>query len=193
MDLKEQFHLQQLAKGDRESFVFFHKQYQSKVYYYCLKFVGRQEVAEELTSDVFVKLWEKRHKLRTDISLQGLLYKISRDHALSYLRQIARHTEQRKAFIENYLLTHSNPTEESLFLKEGLEIAERAIDRLPPKCRQVFRLRYLDGLSLHQISGKLQISTNTVQNHLQKGTRLVKGYLEEHSDLVFFLLFVPFF
>ncbi|PHN07062.1 RNA polymerase sigma factor [Flavilitoribacter nigricans] len=190
MDLKEQFHLQQFAKGDKKSFVYLHERYQSKVYYYCLKFVGNREVAEEITSDVFVKLWQKREELRDDITVSGLLFKITRDYALSYLRQVARNADLKKAFIESYFNALNNPVEEQIYLKEGMAIAKRAIDTLPPKCRQVFRLRYLDGLSLSQIAEELHISTNTVQNHLQKGTRIVRGYLQEHSDLVFSILLI---
>lgn len=188
MDLKEQFHLTRFAKGNKQSFVYLHERYQSKVYYYCLKFVGKQEIAEEITSDVFVKLWQKREEVKTDTPIGGLLMKITRDYSLSYLRQVAKNTDRRKAFIDNYFQNLSSPVEEQIYLKEGLAIADQAIENLPPKCRQIFRLRYLDGLSLKQIAEELHISTNTVQNHLQKGTRIVKGYLQEHSDLVFTIL-----
>lgn len=188
MELKEQFHLERFIKGDKQSFVYLHGRYQSKVYFYCLKFVGKPEIAEEITSDVFVKLWQKREDIRTDTDISGLIFKISRDYALSYLRRVARQADLRKAFIDTYLESITNPVEEQLYLQEGMAIADRAIETLPPKCQQVFRLRYLDGLSLSQIAEELHISTNTVQNHLQKGTRIVKSYLQEHSDLVFSIL-----
>lgn len=188
MDLKERIHLQRLGEGNKASFVYFHRQYQSRVYHFIYKFVRSREVSEEITSDVFVKLWEKRQELRTDIAPDRLLFKIAKDFCLSYLRKLARNADLRQTFVETYLAQTSNTVEEEIYLREGLRIADKAIDQLPPKCRQVFRLRYLDGLSLNQIAEELQISTNTVQNHLQKGTRLVKGYLQEHSDLVFLLI-----
>lgn len=185
MDLKERIHLQRLSEGNKASFVYLHRQYQSRVYHFTYKFVRNREVSEEITSDVFVKLWEKRSEVRTDIAPDRLLFKIAKDFCLSHLRRIARHADLRKHFVETYLAQITNPVEEEIYLKEGMKIADQAIEQLPPKCRQVFRLRYLDGLSLNQIAEELHISTNTVQNHLQKGTRLVKGYLQEHSDLVF--------
>jgi RNA polymerase sigma-70 factor (ECF subfamily) len=176
------------VNGNKQSFVYLHEKYQSKVYFYCLKFVGNREVAEEITSDVFVKVWQKREEIQTDLNFSGLLLKITRDFALSYLRRVARNADQRKAFIDHYFQCLNSPVEEQIYLKEGMAIADRAIENLPPKCRQVFRLRYLDGLSLKQIAEELHISTNTVQNHLQKGTHIVKSYLQEHSDLVFTFL-----
>ena len=137
-----------------------------------------------------MKLWQKRAQLRSDIYIGGILFKITRDFCFSYLRKVARNADLRKAYIERYTAPTANPIEEDLYLQDGLKIAGKAIESLPPKCRQVFHLRYRDGLSLSQIANELHISTNTVQNHLQKGTRLVKGYLQDHSDLVFTLLFL---
>ena len=190
MDSKEKHNLQQLAGGDKDSFIWIHKRYQSKVYHYALKLVRRREVAEEITSDVFVKLWKKRTTLLHNISVEGLLFKITRDYCVSYLRKIARNTAQRQAFIDHYFEDLSNKIEADIAFKEGLAIAQAAIEKLPPKCRTVFRLRYFNDLSLRQISEELNISTNTVQNHLTKGTQIVKAYLKSNSDLVFLLIFL---
>lgn len=192
MDLQEKFHLQRLAEGNRESFVHLHKKYQSQVYHFGLKFVQSPEVMEEITSDVFVKLWEKRDQLRTDIPVGPLLCKITKDLAFSHLREVSRHADRRQAFIEHYLARMDNPIEGDLFIKEGLKIASEAIDSLPPKCREVFLLRYMEGLSLLEIAAQLNISTNTVQNHLLKGTRIVRMYLQKHADLVFSAILLQF-
>jgi RNA polymerase sigma-70 factor (ECF subfamily) len=191
MELKERIHLQRLTEGDKASFVYFHQQYQSRVYHFIFKFVRSREVSEEITSDVFVKLWQKREALKADVPLDGLLFKIAKDFCLSYLRQVAKKSDLRKQFVETYLAQTSNTVEDELYLREGMKIAGKAIDQLPPKCQQVFCLRYRDGLSLNQIAEELHISTNTVQNHLQKGTQMVKIYLREHSDLVFLMIISP--
>jgi RNA polymerase sigma-70 factor (ECF subfamily) len=187
MDLQEKLHLIQLSRGNMESFVYFHKKYQAKVYQYSLRFVRNKEIAEEITSDVFLKLWEKRTQLKTDNSLDGLIFKITKDYSISYLRKVAKSKSLRNLYIQNYLSSTVNPIEEAYFLRENLAIATAAIEQLPPKCKEVFRLRYMDNLSLIQIAEKLKISSNTVQNHLQKGKQIVKSYLQQHSDLVLFI------
>ena len=173
------------STGDKESFVFLHRKYQSKIYHYCQRLVRNEAVAQEITSDVFIRLWAKRADILAGQSLSGLLFKITKDLSVSYLRKVARDAALRKAYIENYFESLTNPIEEQIFLKEGLQIANQAIENLPPKCRLVFRLRYFSGLSLQQIAEELDISINTVQNHLTKGTRTVKAYLQANSDLVF--------
>lgn len=185
MESEERYHLQRLAQSSKESFVFLHRMYQSRVYHYCLRLVQQREAAEELCSDVFVKLWQKRAMLRADLPLGGLLFKISRDACLTYLRQVASQADLRAGFIEHYLRGVSDPALElDIYHYEGMALAEQAIEGLPPRCQQVFRLRYTKGLSLQEIADRLQISTNTVQNHLLKGTRTVREFLQRHADIV---------
>ena len=139
--------------------------------------------------DVFLKLWEKRAKLITDRSVNGILFKITRDFSLTYLRRVAKDARLRKEFVENYMLSVDNcPVEEQIFMKEGMKMAKQAIDGLPPRCRQVFQLRYSEELSLQQIAEELNISINTVKKQLRKGTHTVKDYLRANADLVFFLI-----
>lgn len=189
MSPQEHHHLIHLSRGSKESLAFFHREYRSKVFHYCHKFVRDREVAQELCLDVFLKLWEKRSKLDTDRSVNGLLFKISRDYSLTYLRKVARSERLRKEFVENYILSVENcPVEEQIFMKEGMKIAKKAIDGLPPRCRQVFQLRYSEERSLKQIAEELNISINTVKKQLRKGTHIVKDYLRANADLVFFFI-----
>lgn len=191
MNPQEHHHLIHLSKGNKESLAFFHREYRAKVFHYCFRFVRDREVAQEITLDVFLKLWEKRAKLEQDRSVNGLLFKITRDFSLTYLRKVAKDDRKRKEFVDHYMVSVENcPVEEQIFMKEGLKIAKQAIDGLPPRCRQVFQLRYGEDLSLKQIADELNISIHTVKKQLRKGTHTVKDYLRAHADLVFsFILF----
>lgn len=189
MNPQEYHHLIHLSKGNKESLAFFHREYRSKVFHYCLQFVRDREVAQEITLDVFLKLWEKRSILHTDRSINGILFKITRDFSLTYLRKVAKDDRRRKEFVEHYILTVDHcPVEEQIFIKEGMKIAKQAIDELPPRCRQVFQLRYSEERSLKQIAEELNISINTVKKQLRKGTHIVKDYLRANADLVFSLI-----
>lgn len=185
MDLREQHHITHLSTGDKSSLTFLFGKYHGKVYHYCLQFVRSQEIAEEITLDVFLKVWEKRSTLKTNRSLSGLLFKITRDLSISYLRKVSKDVNLRREFVANYLQTLDSPIEEALLMKEGIEMANEAIKGLPPRCKQVFQLRYSEGLSLKQIAEELNISTNTVKKQLSKGTHIIKGYLKANADLVF--------
>ncbi len=193
MCTQEKHHLIMLSKGSKESFAYIFEQYRSRVYYYCYNLVRNREVAQEITIDVFTKIWEKHSTIQSNSSINGLLYKITRDHSISYLRKAARDAALRKEFIQNFFESLNNPSEEQLFLKEGIQIAEQAINTLPTRCRQVFKLRYSEGFTLREIAEELNISISTVKKQLTKGTRIVRAYLEANTDLVFVLIAGQFF
>lgn len=188
MDIQERYHLIQLSTGSKESLAFLFQKYNSKVYHYCFQYVRSKEVAQEITMDVFLKVWEKRSMIKADSPLGGLLFKITKDASISYLRKAARDVVLRKEFVQHYLQSLENPLEDHLLFKEGIQIAKQAIATLPPRCRQVFLLRYEEDFSLKQIAEELNISVSTVKKQLSKGTLIVKSYLESNADLVFVLI-----
>lgn len=188
MDPQEKYHLTLLSQGKKEALAFLHDKYWAKIFQYCLQFVRSKEVAQEISLDVFLKLWERRSIVKSDRSVSGLLFKISKDYCISYLRKVAKDASLHREFIENYFHRLDNPVEEQLILKERLQIAKQVINTLPPRCRQVFQLRYTEGLSLKQIAAELNISTNTVKKQLKKGTDIVKESLSVNADLVFIMI-----
>lgn len=188
MEAIEQRHLVNLVEGSKESLFYFHEKYQAKIYRYTFTLVRNKEVAEEITSDVFIRIWEKRAKIEVKKGIDHLMFKITKDFCRDYLRKVARDAALREAYIYQCLNDKNNSIEDQLSFKDNLKIASKAIESLPPKCRQVFRLRYDQEMSLLQIADELGISRSTVQKHLHKGTKFVRNYLRTHSDLVFFLL-----
>lgn len=187
MEAIEQRHLADLVEGNKGSLFYFHEKYQSKVYRYTFTLVRNREVAEEITSDVFIKIWEIRTRLDLNRGIDHLMFKITKDFCRDYLRKVARDAALREAYIYQCLNDKSNDIEDQLSFKDNLKIASRAIESLPPKCREVFELRYNKEMSLLQIAEELGITRSTVQKHLHKGTKYVRNYLRTHSDLVFFL------
>lgn len=188
MDAQEKYHLIQLSGGNKQSFAFLFEKYRSKVYYYSFQFVRSREVAQEITLDVFTRIWEKHATIEATRPISGLLLKITRDLSITYLRKAAKDEALRKEFVQNYFRSLDNPLEEQLIIREGLEIAQKAIESLPPRCRQVFQLRYKEEFSLKEIADELNISVSTVKKQLKKGTLIVKAYLETNTDLVFVLI-----
>ncbi|UBM60869.1 RNA polymerase sigma-70 factor [Marinilongibacter aquaticus] len=174
-----------LKKGDTNGLQLLMEEYQKALFHYALGFVWSKETAEEITSDVFVKLWKKRADLESSRPLKGLLFRICHDLCIDHLRKTAKSQELRKEFVLNYLQAHSEdpnaPTAESA----QLEKVKSLIEQLPKKCREVMKLRYEEGLSLAEISERLDISPNTVQNHLVKGLKILRGFLLSLLPLLF--------
>ncbi|MEE9372462.1 MAG: RNA polymerase sigma-70 factor [Saprospiraceae bacterium] len=187
MEQNEAFHLFKVQNGDIDSFRWFYDCYHSKIYHYCFRYIRKKEIVDEITSDVFVKFWNKRTQLNSKKSASGLLYKIARDYCIDRLRKIARNEELKNSFLEHYEESLLNPIEEDLYFKESLQVINVVINTLPPKRKQVFQMRYQSDMTNDQIAKELDISPNTVKVHLTKASNFIRNYIFTHSDVVYIL------
>lgn len=169
-------HLRRLQKGDLQSFRDLFDHYHHKVFSYALRFVKDRQVAEELSSDAFVKLWNKRREIKTEGSFDQLLLTITRGLAIDHLRKVARHSKSRALYWQHCQAQLPEEQKEEVF-EQQLEAVQKAIKGLPPKRRRVFELRYEEQLSYQQIAQLLNVSTNTVKVHLNKATQYLKQQL----------------
>ncbi len=177
----ENIHLTHLKLGKLESFEWLYRHYFENVYYYCLSFTKSPADAEEIASDVFVKIWEKRSLIDPTVSLKPLLLKITRDLSWNFLKQKARKKGLREAFLQQASRPSFHDAEIEIMVREYYTILEEAITKLTPQQGKIFSLRFLKGKDLSQIAQELKISKNTVKVHLAKSRRAVLDYLRAHA------------
>ena len=137
-------------------------------------------VAEDLVQQVYVNVWEKRAVLEVQVSWRSYLYTATRNQALNWMRRADR--QQDLTVAEN---AEGGPTP-TMRVEQGelgQQLAE-AMELLPPKCREVFRLKRQEGYSYREIAGEMRISEKTVENQLgialKKLREVLKDYWEEH-------------
>jgi RNA polymerase sigma-70 factor (family 1) len=136
-------------------------------------FVDDRQSAEEIVSDVMMKIWEKRKSLTTIVNLRVYLYISTRNTALNYL------SKQRKMEVlslENlnidFLYTALNP-EDSMITAEMMRQINQAVSLLPPRCKLVFKLVKEDGLPYKEVAEILNISIKTIDNQLAIALRKI--------------------
>jgi len=162
-----------LKGGDVAAFEVLYKHYSKLIFRKLDKMIKHIPLAEELTQDVFVKIWDKRLLIDIDKPFNYYIFTIA-NHAVSdFYRKAAR--DQR---LQDEILSASaqlyNPTEELLFYKESEIVLNRAIEDLPPQQRLVFKLCKIEGKSYEEVADQLNISTSTVSNHIVKATKTIK-------------------
>src|SRR5690606_26728660 len=113
----------------------------SKLIFFANRFVNNLEEAEELVSDVFANLWVNQHKYSFSLTFTGFLYKMVQNSCLNYLK----HKKVENKYV-NYL-TENNLLHESLFVRENTIVTKElefyineAIENLPDRCKEVFKL-----------------------------------------------------
>ncbi len=176
-----------LKNGDATAFEEIYNQYRSKIYTYALKLSKSTVVAEEIVQEVFIKIWQKREQLNPELHFGAYLKKITLNHVLNHLKKVAREkTLQDELF--NYLSLIRSNAEDSLLEKELLKTYEEAIAQLPPQKKIIYQLSRNEELSHDEIAKKLNISKNTVKNHMVEATKFIRNYVSKNGSIICFLM-----
>ncbi|MEM6766425.1 MAG: RNA polymerase sigma-70 factor [Bacteroidota bacterium] len=147
----------------------YHKYYESL----CLfshSIIHSRELAEEVVSDVFVKLWKNRKRYLVRTSPKSYLFSATRNQTIDYLRKHQREQNisySLPTFYETHTLPTSSPEDDFIFQ----EVAQRvncAIQQLPPKGKHIFLMSREQGLKYKEIAEKLNISIKTVETHMRR-------------------------
>ena len=179
--------LRRIAENDEASFRILFDQYKDRFYAVALKMTGTTVVAEEMVQDIFLKVWQNRAIL-TDINNPDSYF-----FTILY-RQIFRH--YKKIALDRKLLqliaessSFQNITDETILAQETERLIHEAVNKLPPQQGLVFKMSKLDGLTREQIAEQLQISPNTVRNHLADAVKFIRVYMNRAAFLFASLIF----
>ena len=177
-----------MAQGDRVAFQVLYKSYFPLVQRYVSLFEPSRTSLDELTQDVFVRIWDKRGRLGEVDSFKNYLFMVSRNVVFNFIRALK--VRQRVKELDDSVETSgSNDLESEFLFKQYYRIALEAMDKLPPGRRKVLKMSIDDGLSLDEIALELNISRAGVKKQLYAATAFVRQYLQDHGEISL-LLFV---
>jgi RNA polymerase sigma-70 factor (family 1) len=171
--------LQQIARGNESAFKQLVDAYWSKVYGHALAYSKSVPVAEELTQDTFIVIWTNREKLLTIENFPGYLYMIVRNKLLNVIRQKLTVTID----VENVPLEEvAWRPDTQMEYRQVYELLLKGIEALPPMRKKVFMMSRLEGKSYEQIATELQLSRNTVKEHIVKALNFLRAHFALHHD-----------
>lgn len=178
-----------LKNGDKVAFEKIFRMYHKQLYFFCYSFLNQKEDAENLTQDVFVKLWVNRASLDCEKSFSGFLFTMTKNLALNHIRK----TIHQQIFV-NQLLSNKPEdccqTEKQVSFNEAKNILNNLIHRLPTKRKEIFLLSREKGLSHKEISKRLGVSVHTVESQISKALKFIRNGLKGFAHT--FLLFLFF-
>ena len=152
-----------LKSGEYEAFKTIYLTYFEKVKWFINGHIRSEKDAEDLSQDVFAKIWTIRETIDTKLSFQSFLFTMSRNVIYNYLKHKLIHTN----YVNDFILRQKNDTpEELVFAKEIELLVEMKLSRMPEKRRNIYRLSRQKGLSNNEIAILLNISRKTVENNL---------------------------
>jgi RNA polymerase sigma-70 factor (family 1) len=180
----EKKHIELLKLGEMESFKVIFDDHHRHVYSFAFKITKSTMLSEEITADVFVKLWQKKEKLDSQYSVMQLLYKITKDFAINYIRKESNLRLRQETFLSEHQVTLHGDVHSDFILKEYLTQTDVIISQLPEKQREAFLLHYKNGYDDKTISVEMQISESTVRVHLSKAVKFLKDYFKTHPEFL---------
>jgi RNA polymerase sigma-70 factor (ECF subfamily) len=178
--------LTQVSQGDRQAFQVLYKACYPLIQRYILLFEPSPHILDELTQDVFVRIWEKRDRLAAVESFKNYLFLVTRNVVFNFIRALK--VRQKVKELDESSSPPVNDLEKELLFKQYYEIALEAMNKLPPGRRKVLKMSIDDGLSLDEIATELQISRSGVKKQLYAATAYVRQYLQEHGEITLALI-----
>lgn len=176
-----------LRNGDQLAFAQVYNLYRSKMYAYAYNLCKSAETAEEIVQEVFIRLWQKKEQINTDLNFAAYIKKITLNHVLNYLKKVARDRALQEEVL-NYMDTIRNTTEDNLLEKELLKTYDEAIELLPPQKKLIYQMSRNEEMTHDQIAEKLNISKNTVKNHMVEATKFIRSYVSKHGSIICFIV-----
>lgn len=156
----------QIARyGDEQAFAGLFRLLYDRLLRFCMQYVPAREAAEEIVSDVFVKIWNRREELGAIDNLEVYLFVAVKNHSLNHLEQYA---SLHVTAIDNGIseLSGSADPEKDMEWKELLGKLDIEVNRLPDQCKKVFKLIREEGFKYKDVAAILNISPRTVETQL---------------------------
>ena len=179
--------LQKTAAGDQRAFRTLYEYYYRKVFTQATRLTRSRDSGEEITQEVFLKLWRLGSGLSDIKNLDHYLKVTTRNQSISAIRRMALETKGSREFSRNYIDGH-NETEEGIVLNDTRKVLHEAIDRLPKQQREVYLLCHQEGLKYEEAAERLNLSPLTVQTHMKRALKSLRGYLRNHTEVAAILI-----
>ena len=179
----------ELREGKECAFVKVFRTYYAPLLNYAGRILHDTELANDVVQEAFCGLFERRKELKGNMLLRPYLYKVVYNSCLDAIK----HRKVESNYINQELLDFyfskvvETPEAELLLVEEDLIGAiQEAVERLPERCREIFELSKMEGLSNKQVAEKLDISVKTVENQMTIAFSRLRKELEWLLCIIFF-------
>lgn len=167
----------------------FHR-YKKPIHDYVQTITGSQEVAEEITQEVFIRLWKKRQSYNEIQNIDYYIFRIAKNQCMNYFKEVAVNGKLMRG-LRDRMTIGEDAVSEKMDYQETRDLLNKAVASLSPQRRKVYQLSRIEALSIEEIAEVMQISYNTAKNHLVEALRQIREfYVKNHPDFLLLLFWV---
>lgn len=164
MDINEFNIVAFLAKGEEKAYRYLFNKHYAILCHIAASIVHDDSVAEDIVSDVFFNIYEKRSSLEIRTSLKQYLIAAVRNRSLNTLASIKKGST---TYLEDTVLDYHAESDSKVISSELQQILDNSIFELSPECKTVFEKSRIEGKKYQEIADELGISINTVKYHIK--------------------------
>lgn len=178
--------IDRLQDGDQIAFELIFRFYYSGLVIFASQITLDKDEATEIVQDFFVRLWENRGSIKRCNTMKSYLFTSIRNSSINYLKR--QKVEKRVVEQMKYLTESSAVYEPDIFVESELQNKiNRAIDKLPARCGEIFVLSRFKGLSNEEIAVKYSISKRTVETQISNALKVLRVELKDYSVILLLL------
>jgi RNA polymerase sigma-70 factor (ECF subfamily) len=172
--------LKALSLGDKNAFRSIFLSYFPKVKGFIAHLLKNKVIAEDLSQEIFINLWESKETLSAIRSFDAYIYRMAKNAVINQIRRDSYHNEYIKY---ETIKSEDFSLEEEIFAKEIHLLIELTVTKMPDQRRRIYSMSRVEGLKNDEIAEKLHISKKTVENHLNMALKEIR------KSISFMLLF----
>ena len=170
--------IRRIRQGDKQEFEKLFRSSYASLVRYAKTILRDHDTAEEIVQELFFRLWQDRSNLRIESSLNGYLFRSVHNRSLHFIEHrkvVDRHAGEIAASAD----TTSEPVTETIYYNELQSKVARVLERLPERCRVIFRMSRFEGLKYNEIAEKLSVSLKTVEANMGRALKEFRKVLAE--------------
>ncbi|OOQ57957.1 RNA polymerase sigma factor [Mucilaginibacter pedocola] len=156
------------------------ERYKQQVYNQVYAIAKSEYAAEELTQEIFIKIWLNKEALDGVSNIGGYIYTMARNYSLNYLRKAASESRLVDELARVAVSGHNN-TESVIAASECKQLISTAVEHLSPQRQLVYKLSREEGLNYDEIADQLNLSRHTVKNHLLAALAFISNFLTKNG------------
>ncbi|OOQ61411.1 RNA polymerase sigma factor [Mucilaginibacter pedocola] len=173
--------LLRIKDGDHSSFDLLFDRYWERLYRAALARVDDDSVAQDIVQELFIKLWERRHKLTIQLSLENYLLSAVRFSVISHFRSKNVNEVRLDDALQRVELLEASINENAGYF-ELEKTLEDALSKMPDMLQKVYQLRS-ENKPVKQIAGELGVAEQTVKNYISEVLRRLRiAIIEKHPE-----------
>ncbi|QES90227.1 RNA polymerase sigma factor [Rhizosphaericola mali] len=178
-----------IKSGNAEAFKEIYERYWERMADYVIKVIKNETEAQDIVQEIFISIWKRREIIEIKGELLAYLLKSARNLSLRYIEKNLNKQSFYQS-LNNHLNDFQFTNFTALELKELEEQINNAIEALPAKMQEIFKLSRFENLSYKEISERLNIADTTVKKQISNAIKIIKKDVDNNQSdkIVLFII-----